>query len=248
MLFLLLAGVALLAASCNDKKTDYPKTVTDVDGNVYNTILMGKQLWMAENLRTTHFADGTEIPEGTEYDAKNPFRYVPGNDPAMVERYGYYYNWAAAVKGGEHSMERVQGVCPDGWHMPSRTEYEILVNYVGHQPECLFDGDRHHVAKALASQGDWEASSEPGTPGNNPAANNASGMNIQPAGYFKKDANLIGTIAYLWTSTDYTTESGEVSPTTTHTLNLYPGRADVATNGAWTQASAFSVRCVMDQE
>lgn len=248
ILFLLMAGVALLVASCNDKPVEDPKTITDIDGNVYKTIRMGSQLWMAENLRTTHFADGTEIPVGTEFDTKNPLRYLPKEDPASVERYGYLYNWAAAVRGGEHSMERVQGPCPDGWHMPSKSEFEILINHVGHTPEYICEGKQTYIAKALASQSDWKESSEPNTPGNNPSANNATGMNFQPVGYLKPGASLFGESAHFWTSTDYISEMDEVNPAFTHAFDIYPNRAEVEIRVGRTPESAYSIRCIKDQE
>ena len=102
--------------------------VTDMDGNVYNTVQIGSQCWMKENLRTTLFADGREIdPENgnnparyMEPDANYRYGYTPG-------RYGFFYNYAAATNNAPHNhSEAVQGVCPQGWHLPDRSEWQTL--------------------------------------------------------------------------------------------------------------------------
>ena len=90
-------------------------TVTDYDGNVYNTMLIGTQCWTKENLRTTHYSDGTAL----DY-----FGYfVNPNLDANV--YGYYYYWSAAMHDAAFSSTvpcGVQGICPAGWHLPSDAE------------------------------------------------------------------------------------------------------------------------------
>ena len=91
---------------------------------------------MKQNLRTTHYADGTEIALGnTSSDFNSPFRYAPGSESAEVlNAYGYLYNWAAAMHGGTSSSANpsgVQGVCPDGWHVPSYAEWMQLNDYCG---------------------------------------------------------------------------------------------------------------------
>ena len=104
-------------------------TVTDYDGNVYQTVQIGLQCWMAENLRTTHFADGTFIPMGVVGDESNftYYRYYPNGDSTIVNVYGYHYNWKTAMHGAGSSNSNPsnqQGVCPSGWHLPSRAEWQ----------------------------------------------------------------------------------------------------------------------------
>ena len=112
-------------------------TVTDIDGNVYNTVQLGNQCWMRENLRTTRFANGDSIlidPNpvpiyGWEDTNPNPYRYTPNNDSSVVSVYGYLYNWSALMRGDSCSYavpSGVQGICPDGWHVPSFYEWEEL--------------------------------------------------------------------------------------------------------------------------
>jgi uncharacterized protein (TIGR02145 family) len=118
------------SSSC---KKDEPKTdsiivtedtpVTDYDGNSYKTIKIGNQIWMAENLRSTHYNDGTPIPN---------FTY--NNSDADVITYGRLYSWASVMKGSASSNSNpshVQGVAPVGWHIPSRAEWQQLIDYLG---------------------------------------------------------------------------------------------------------------------
>ena len=98
-------------------------TLTDIDGNEYGTLLLGSQCWMQQNLRTTHFADGTEIPVGGLNNHSGARRYAPNSN---LDTYGYLYNWDAALNGSASSSANpsgVQGVCPDGWHLPSDAEW-----------------------------------------------------------------------------------------------------------------------------
>nr|MDA3821321.1 FISUMP domain-containing protein [Bacteroidales bacterium] len=103
-------------------------TVTDYDNNTYNTVKIGNQWWMAENLKTTHYANGTEIQliENTSTWAALGFEVKAmcyyDNSSTNANTYGALYNWAAAMNGANSSYSNpslVQGVCPAGWHLPS---------------------------------------------------------------------------------------------------------------------------------
>ncbi len=101
--------------------------VRDYDGNYYNTVKIGTQVWMAENLRTTHFNDGTAIPLVTDNTAWSNLT-TPGycyynNDEATYGGvYGPLYNWYTVNAGN---------LCPSGWHVPSYTEQLNLITYLG---------------------------------------------------------------------------------------------------------------------
>lgn len=115
------------------------------DGNEYATVTIGEQTWMAENLRYEgDIALGTGLSDTTAY------RYYPVGDENNVRRYGYLYNWIAAMNGESSSNavpSGVQGICPDGWHLPSNAEWSMLQFAVGGQ----------NVASRLASASDvWE--------------------------------------------------------------------------------------------
>ena len=114
--------------------------VTDYDGNVYSTVKIGNQVWMKENLKTTHYANGTAIPLVTDNtawanlgDNNTDDAYCYYNNDANSE-YGALYTWAAAMNGTGSSIANpsgVQGVCPAGWHLPSDAEWTELNDYLG---------------------------------------------------------------------------------------------------------------------
>lgn len=150
--------------------------VKDVDGNIYTTVKIGKQCWLAENLRTSRYADGVEIPQSTSRSTTVAYRYCANIDD--VPKYGLSYNWPAIMNGHASSNDvpsGVQGPCPDGWHVPSVAEFNILINYA--------KKNYSYSAKSLASKSDWSSSMGPypWIVGNNQSANNESGLNLYPA-------------------------------------------------------------------
>ena len=116
--------------------------VKDYDGNTYNAIKLSNQVWMASNLRTTHFANGEEIEEGTVSNYHRPYYHkTDGN----IETYGYLYNWKAALnmaESSENNPSGIQGVCPNGWHLPSEAEWEQLINYCKSKSEYTCTGSK----------------------------------------------------------------------------------------------------------
>lgn len=100
------------------------QTVTDYDGNIYQTLTIGTQVWMRENLKSLHYSDGTVINEVWSYN----------NSDSLAGIYGRLYSWTAAMREAASSNlipSGVQGACPDGWHLPSSDEWSILVNRYG---------------------------------------------------------------------------------------------------------------------
>ena len=222
--------------------TDGPsQPTTDIDGNVYKTVKLGNQVWMAENLRTTRYADGTPIPLGTEASHDEAYRYYPDDNSANVSTYGYLYNWAAVMKGSassETNPSGVQGICPDGWHVPSDAEWIQLTNYVSSQSQYVCGGDEGYIyiAKALASEEGWNSSINNCAVGNNPSANNATGFSARPAGSYISGYVNFGNYANFW------------SATLSNSLNVYYPYLDY--NVALVcrfinyMGGGFSVRCV----
>ncbi len=117
-------------------------TLTDYDGNIYSTILIGNQCWMSENLATTHYANGNPIPfvsndsiwgslgNNNTDDAYGWYN----NDINNKYLYGALYTWAAAIGntvGSNLNPSEIQGVCPTGWHMPSDNEWIQLEMQLG---------------------------------------------------------------------------------------------------------------------
>ena len=185
--------------------TDGPsQPITDIDGNVYKTVKLGNQVWMRENLRTTRYADGTPIPLGTEASSTTAYRYYPEDNSANVSDYGYLYNWAAVMNGSassEANPSGVQGICPDGWHVPSDAEWTELENYVSSQSQYVCGSSTSTIAKALASEEGWYSYYGECAVGNNPDANNATGFSARPAGYYFGSYINFGDFAIFWSAT-----------------------------------------------
>jgi len=182
-------------------------TVTDVEGNVYKTVVIGTQCWMRENLRTRYYADSTSITYGESFSPSTTtaYYYYPGS-PDNVPTYGLLYNWSAAMKNGISSNtdpSGVQGVCPHGWHLPSRTEWNQMSDYVSSQPAYYCDENPGYIAKSLASTSGWLENADLCAVGNNLSANNATGLSILPAGAFYDDEHFgFGLDATFWSATE----------------------------------------------
>ena len=217
-------------------------TVTDVDGNVYNTIMLGNFCWMKENLRTTKFPDGTPIALGTDSSSTMAYRYYPNNDSSNVATYGYLYNWSAFIHNQEGQSGNVQGICPAGWHIP-KNEMSQLDGYVSGQSDYVCGGDESNNAKALASTEGWKTSSNLCAPGNNPASNNVTGFSLPPAGYYRVNfsSETFGQSAVVW----HANSNG--------TIYLWPYRINYSSSGfsgagglneKLMKSLGHSVRCV----
>ena len=185
-------------------------TMMDIDGNVYKTVQIGLQCWMKENLRTTRYADGTVIPIGYIRYHDVAHRYSPFGMESLASRYGWLYNWPAVMHGDSTSNTNpsgVQGICPNGWHVPSKEEWQQLRQYLRSDSRYWCEGDSMNISKALASSDFfWNNNNDfwtnPCAVTNNPTANNASGFSAIPAECF--DCNTAWsthTCAHYWTAT-----------------------------------------------
>lgn len=173
-------------------------TMTDPrDGIVYETVQLGSQVWMAENLR---YLPG----QHAELSDSEPRYYVMFDNDARTElgaeflrAYGAFYNLPAALQGEkaltETEARTVRGICPEGWHLPARREWQQLADYVleAGMAAPLDDGtvDPTALAKALASVDMWllpeftEIEEQPTWPAVYPERNNASRFNGKPVGF-----------------------------------------------------------------
>lgn len=215
-------------------------TVTDIDGNTYNTVQIGKQCWMKENLRTTRYANGTSIPLGSTYSYTDSYRYYPDNNSVNVPSYGYLYNWKAVMGNSSSSTVNpsgVQGICPTGWHVPSDAEWTQLTDYVSSQSQYVCGVDNTYIAKALASTTGWGGCSNTCSVGNNPSSNNATGFSALPAGGYGGYYYSFGTLSDFWSATE-----GYNNDAYYHYFNAYVAM-DVARD-SHNKNQGFSVRCV----
>ena len=117
--------IFLLISSCK-KEEDSDKILTDADGNVYTSVTIGTQVWMAENLKTTKLNDGTLIPlitDNTGWKNSTTLAYCwYNNEISNKDPFGALYNWHA-VKTGK--------LCPAGWHVPSESDWNELIVFLG---------------------------------------------------------------------------------------------------------------------
>lgn len=194
--------------------------VADVDGNAYNTILIGNQCWMAESLRTGAMING----DGDQTDNGTTEKYCYANDTANCSTYGGLYQWDEMMQYA--TTESVQGICPDGWHLPSVSEYGImLVNLIG----------TTNLGGQLKEAGTVHWSPP------NSHANNESYFTALPAGYRYSGAPHFlaqGKANLLLTSS-------QQNDSTAWCYELLYNEGD-ATLMAFHKNIGFSVRCVKD--
>ena len=174
--------------------------VTDIDSNHYRTVIIGQQEWMAEHLKTTHYPNG------------NPISLVVGNDNwtnltsdndaycwyydnvYYKDTYGALYNRVAAlgnsIIGSNTNPSGIQGVCPDGWHLPSQEEWIELSDELG-------GGNIAKMKMKEIGTTHWD---DP-----NVGATNESGFWALPGGYrsdYMGNSYDLGDNCYIWSSTD----------------------------------------------
>ena len=234
------AGFAL-SIDIVDKPSCTAAKAVDVQGNYYSTVKIGNQCWMKENLRTTKYANGTDIPSGG-LSSTEPYYFDYSSSGIPLEQRGYLYNWPAVMHGASSSEANpsgVQGICPTGWHVPSYAEWTQLTNYVSSHSEYTCSGNNNNIAKALAAPAWWNSSTTDCAVGNNPGSNNATGFSIVPAGGTNSEEfHNAGSIAEIWSSTQSFSDHA-------HYLQQSHNNAYVSIiNGIWYAGS--SVRCLRD--
>jgi uncharacterized protein (TIGR02145 family) len=204
-------------------------SVTDVEGNKYATIQICSQTWMAENLRTTKYNDGTQIPHIK--DVKEWDNLITGafsaydNFAENSKVYGMLYNWYTTHNGK---------LCPKGWHIPTDEEWKEL-------EVCLSNnagGKLKATGKSSDQTGLWESPNE--------GATNESGFAGLPGGgNITGSFSWIGSSGYWWTATEYNTSTARLRSLRYSSNNIsnsssyynYPGN---------NKTDGMSCRCVRD--
>jgi uncharacterized protein (TIGR02145 family) len=192
------------------------RSISDIEANIYKTVQIGDQCWMAENLRTSKYRDGTEIPNVTDnsqwWDLTTGAWAHYDNQDAYETKYGKLYNWYAVADS--------RNLCPTGWHVPSDAEWTALWNQLGSDPG--------HKMKSTSG---WN---------NNGNGSNASGFTGLPGGYRKYDGTFfaVGRLGYFWSST------ARLSGTAVSRF-LGGGRRGLSFESDY-KFSGFSVRCLRD--
>jgi uncharacterized protein (TIGR02145 family) len=216
--------------------------VVDADGNTYSTVMIGDQLWTVDNLRTTKFNDGTDIPhlsdsaEWANMDTAGYCYYDNATDSQTRRKWGALYNWLAVHSGM---------LAPTGWRVPTEADWDTL--------SAAVNGN----AKSLAARTDWESSTavddQTGNPavGNDLTANNSSGFSALPGGCRSQEADFLdkGTKGCWWVGLDKdkTTQgmTSSKSKALFHDRSILWTTQTVSPDGG-PSASGYSVRLVKD--
>jgi uncharacterized protein (TIGR02145 family) len=208
-------------------------TVSDIEGNIYKTIVIGTQTWMAENLRATKYNDNSEIPLVTDVGewrhlTAPGYCWYENNADIYKNLYGAYYNWYA-VKTGK--------LCPAGWHVSSDQEWKTLEMYLGMaQGPADFWYDRGtNEGERLKESGtdNWVSDGYTGT--------NDTGFTGLPSGTRKpydEDFTGEGYVGYWWTST-----GGDYSWAIHHGLWSYNSKV---WRNTYEKIAGCNVRCIKD--
>ena len=202
-----------------------PKGVLDVDGNLYKIVVIGKQEWFAENLKTTRYNDGTLIPkvkDNKEWSnlTKGAWCYY-NNDAANNAKYGKLYNWYAVSP----TTNGTKNVCPIGWHVPTDTEWTVLTDYLG---------DLSVAGGKMKEEGTVSWNSP------NTDATNVSLFSALPGGYRYGSGNYyaIGDSGNWWSSTEDVTYGAWYR-------YLYSTNGNAYRNN-YGKRDGLSVRCLRD--
>jgi uncharacterized protein (TIGR02145 family) len=181
-------------------------TVTDIDGNIYKTVKLGDQWWMAENLRTSRYRNGVTIPNVTDlarWSNLTTGAWVNYDNNASYNIvYGKLYNWYAVIDTG--------GLCPDDWHVPSDGEWRELEIHLGMTEQQLEDPYREGSdAGGILKSTRTEPDPHPRWSNPNTGANNESKFSGLPGGVRGSGINFIqiGITGSWWSSTEYNTRS-----------------------------------------
>lgn len=181
--------IFIASSSFNKKeiKVDKSKigTMEDIDGNEYETITIGNQVWMLENLNVTKFRNGDLIPNVSQNEVWEQMKtgaYCDYKDNLKnSQKYGKLYNWFA--------VNDERKIAPEGWHVPTEKDWNILIEYLGGENSAggklKEEGSEHWVSP-------------------NSEANNSSGFTALPGGirYVTGSYYNIGTGGYWWCSSD----------------------------------------------
>jgi uncharacterized protein (TIGR02145 family) len=217
-----------VSASC-------PEDVMDIDGNIYPVVQIGNQCWMQANLKTTNYPDGEPLINGIDSLVGGLPNELPGwyfaynKDSNYIHSYGYLYTWVTAMKGNTAAAENtrpIQGICPDGWHVPNADEWRVLIDFLG---GLEMAGDRLKDPNVNT----WTDSLSDLT---------SNGFNALPGGCRVSDGSYIeeSNSAYFWTAT-------ETIPNHAYHILLNNNNSKAAILGHQdSKRFGYSVRCVKD--
>lgn len=171
-------------------------TLTDIDGNKYKTIKIGKQIWMAENLRVSRYNSGRYIDNITDNkqweDDRNGGWCYYEHDATKNTPYGKLYNW--------YAVSNTNQLCPAGWHIPSDLDWDILIANLNPPGSTLKDNSAVPLVGGIMKSTGTAYWYSP-----NAEATNNSGFSALPGGYrtIKGQFYSMGSLANWWSISEY---------------------------------------------
>jgi len=229
------ALLVILETSCKKKESNDNNnppvqetgTVTDVDGNIYKTVKIGSQWWMAENLKVTHYRNGDLLPNYTDSlmwsNTLNGARCYYNNDSIVYASvYGALYNW--------YAINDSRQISPLGWHVPSDAEWIILLNYLGGLN--IASGKMKETGTSH-----WQSP--------NSGANNSSGFTALPGGGRVNQLQQDFYFIYLGLSCDFwSSTENEAQFASGFDMSFYDETVGYSTGNKFTYGA--SIRCIKD--
>jgi uncharacterized protein (TIGR02145 family) len=217
----IVSGIIFILMSGCEKGEEPPGPVTDIDGNLYETVRIGNQVWMAENLRTTKLNDGTEIKlinKSQEWNiAIDPAFCWYNNDSSLFKvPFGALYNGHTALN---------ENICPSGWHMPDNEEWKELIEFLG-------DSEAAGGKLKVEGSAQWHSP--------NTGADNSSMFSALPAGmrYFEGTFSSLSYFTAFWSVNEADNASQYFV-----SLSYLDSKASLSTKS---KKQGFSIRCVRD--
>jgi uncharacterized protein (TIGR02145 family) len=216
-------------------------TISDIDGNSYNTVLIGAQCWTKENLRVRKYNNGRSIPFDATGDASGSSstwqnltigaHTIYAHDsvaiPSNRTKYGYLYNWYAA-KGiyttGTIASTDTLNICPSGWHVPTDAEWTTLTTELG--GESVAGGKMKSVGTAY-----WSSQSA--------GTDNSSGFSALPGGFRNNGGSFsdVRGLAFFWSATEFSSNYA-------WSRDLNSLNSDVRRASSYDKSVGTSVRCL----
>jgi uncharacterized protein (TIGR02145 family) len=236
LLFAFLAFSLFSCSSSDNNNSNSNSVVTDIDGNVYNTIVIGNQTWTKENLNVSKYRNGDPIlrvDDSWDGLTTGAWCYY-ANQTSNGVVYGKLYNW--------YAINDPRGIAPEGYHVPNIDEWILLRDFLitnGNNYDGTVTGNK--IGKSLSSTTLWDETPNEGAVGNDLTLNNSSSFSGLPGGVRWSDPNVdfnaIRRGAYWWSS------SASTNNATSYSLNA---NSDDLRQLGFNKKYGMSIRCVKD--